>query len=80
MLNRLKHCKGPVCHRFLHEITSGVQKVCGSTMKEQRFKGHSMYENITSQYKNIHQEKSVQIHLQFMHAIIEVAYPQTLKN
>ena len=35
----------------------GVQKVCGLTMKEKRYKGHSMYEDTTSQYENIYQEK-----------------------
>ena len=38
--------------------TRGVQKVCGSTMKEKSYKGHSMHENTASQYKNIHQEKN----------------------
>ena len=41
--------------------TRGVQNVCGLTMTEQIFKGHSMHENTTSQYKNIHQEKHFQI-------------------
>ena len=60
-------------------LTRGVQKVCGLNMKEKRYKGHSMYENTTSQYKNIHQEKSFQIHFLFLHAILEVAYLQTPK-
>ena len=47
-------------------------------MKEKSYKGHSMYENNTCPYKNIYQENSFQIHLQFLHAILEVAYPQTL--
>ena len=47
--------------------TRGIQKVCGPTMKETRYKGHSMDENTTSQLKNIHQEKSFQIHLLFLH-------------
>ena len=32
------------------ECTKGIQKVCGPNMKEKRYKGHSMYENTTSQY------------------------------
>ena len=58
----------------------GVQKVCGPTLKEKRYKGHSMYENTTSQYMNIYQEKSFQIYLLSLHALLEVAYPKTLKN
>ena len=50
----------------------GVQKVCGPTMKEKRLKDYSMYENTTSQYKNINQEKSFQIHLLFLHAILSL--------
>ena len=57
----------------------GVQKVCGPTMKEKRYKGHSMYVNTTSQYNNIYQEKRKQIHWLFLHAILEVAYLQTQK-
>ena len=48
-------------------------------MKEKRHKGHSMYENTTTQFKNIYQEKSFQIHLIFLHDILEVAYLQTQK-
>ena len=35
-------------------------------MKEKRYKGHSMYESTTSQYKNIYQGKSFQIYLLFL--------------
>ena len=48
-------------------------------MKEKKYKDHSMYENTTTQYKNINQEKSVHIHLLFLHDILEVAYLQTPK-
>ena len=47
-------------------------------VRDTRYKGHSMYGNTTSQYKNIY-PKSVQIHLRFLHAILEVAYLQTPK-
>ena len=42
-------------------------------MKEKRYKGHSMYVNTASQYKNIYQENSFQIHLLFLN----MAYLQT---
>ena len=46
--------------------TRGIQKVCGPTMKEQRYEGHS---------------KSFQISLVFnWQALLEEAYPKTLKN
>ena len=62
-----------------HTDTRGVQKVCGLTMKEEIYKGHSMYENTTSQYKNIYREKK-KISLPFLHILLEVAYPETRKN
>ena len=55
-----------ICYAFVYSPVQqamymtyeGVKKVCGPTMKEHRYKGHSMYENASSQYKNTYQEKS----------------------
>ena len=34
-------------------------KCCDPTMNEQRYEGHSVHENTTSQYKNIYQDKNI---------------------
>ena len=38
-----------------------------------------MYENTTSQYKNIYQEKQFQIYLLSLYALLQVAYPNKMK-
>ena len=63
-------------HLWYDQVTRGVQKVRGQSMKHQRYNGYSMYENTTSQYENIYQEKD----LFSRHALLEEAYLKTLKK
>ena len=42
---------------IITKCTRDVQAVCGLTMKENRYKVHSLYKNTTGQYKNIDQEE-----------------------
>ena len=49
-------------------------------MKEQRYKGHPMYDNLLSQYKNIYPQKCFPNSLLSWHALSEEAYQKTLKN
>ena len=67
-LERLKTCLTHVTLNLFIVCTRGVQKDCGTTMKEQSYKGLSMYENTASQYKNIYEEKSFQNFLLSGHA------------
>ena len=49
----------------------GIQKDCDPIMKEQRHKGHPMYENTTSQFKDICRNVC-QLHS--WHTLLEEAY------